>query len=262
MTGLVNKGWTSVRKYKWFSYPTSGSEEAIREVMLHIKEVKNAEHIYVLPGEYEGYEAVAGTRGLPVLQIDPEELLEAIPGWVFISNPSSRNGNVISPDYIQGLLDHGHMLVIDLAYLGTADVKIDVSHPNIYAVLTSFSKPFGMFYYRVGFAFTRELIPSLDANRKWFKCVPSLMAAEAVVDKVSRAELLSEMKVMQSDVLTWIKDETGVHLNRSDSWLIAHLYPDDACFLPPDKYNAVALFRRGPFYRFCLTPSLETTREL
>lgn len=262
--GLDDVSWTGVSRGKWYSYPTMGSEEAIREVMLYLKEVKNAESIYVLHGEYEGYEAVAGTRGLPVLHLDPEGLLEATPGWVFLSTPSSRNGNVVDPLYIEALLDYGHKLVLDLAYLGTTNLEkfsFNVSHPGVFAVLTSFSKPFGMFYYRVGFAFTREEIPSLYANHKWFKCVPSLMAAEAVVDKVNRLDLRRAMKEMQLDAIRHIKSEIGMAIDPSDSWLLAHMYPEDASFLSRDHWNLIQPYRRGPFYRLCLTPYFEANRQ-
>ena len=48
--------------------------------------------------------------------------------------------------------------------------------------MVSFSKPYGLFYYRVGFTFCREPIPALYAN-KWFKNVYGLLVAEKILNE-------------------------------------------------------------------------------
>jgi histidinol-phosphate/aromatic aminotransferase/cobyric acid decarboxylase-like protein len=242
-----------------YRYPTMGSEEAIREIMTYLREVENADRIYTLRGEYEGYKAVAGTRGLPTVALDFYELLAAPPGFLFLSNPSARDGNVLSNTDLNQLAAR-HKTILDLAYLGTAplDKPIDTSHA--YAVLTSFSKPFGMFYYRIGFAFARTEIPSLWANKKWFKSVPALTAASAVIQHVDRRTLLADMKRRQTLACATIKDETGVMLTPSDSFLLAHAHPETLAWYDDDLAQHLAEFRRADTLRMCLTPTFESQR--
>lgn len=237
--------------------PTAGSEEAIRELMTHLKETENADRVYVLRGDYEGYAAVAATRGLPCLPLTLDGLLEAPSGWVVLSTPSSIDGNVVLPSIVRSICDR-HRVVLDLAYLGTTDPAhgIDVSHPNVYAVLTSFSKPFGMFYYRVGFAFTRTEVPAFLANRRWFKNVPGLLAADAVIRGVDRAALRRTMVAAQTRALAELA-AAGWALRASDSHLLAHLLPDEAASLDEDSRDALAPYARAHGYRLCLTPSYE-----
>lgn len=242
--------------------PTHGSEEAIRELMTYIKEVKNADRIYVLRGEYEGYAAVAGTRGLPCLALTLDGLLEAPPGWVFLSNPSAIDGNILPADDVRAICDR-HRVVYDLAYLGTCETgpgaadPIDLAHPNVWAVLTSFSKPFGMFYHRIGFCFAKEPVPSLTANQRWFKNVPGLVAAHAVTRGVDRLALRTTMYAAQERSLDAL-DAAGWRLHASDSYLLAHLGRFEAGHLGDDSHDALVPYARGPGYRFCLTPSYET----
>jgi histidinol-phosphate/aromatic aminotransferase/cobyric acid decarboxylase-like protein len=242
-----------------YRYPTMGSEEAIREIMTYLREVENADRIYTLRGEYEGYKAVAGTRGLPTVALDYEELIHAPPGFLFLSNPSARDGNVLTNHAVNKLATR-HRTILDLAYIGTAPLDEPIDTCHAYAVLTSFSKPFGMFYYRVGFAFARTEIPSLWANKMWFKSVLALDAADAVIRSVDRAALLTDMRRRQSLACAEIKDATGVMLTPSDSFLLAHADPETLPWYDDDLAQHLAQFRRADTLRFCLTPSFESQR--
>ena len=230
-------------------YPTSGSEEFIREFISTLAD----ESLYVFEGEYEGYKEVGKTRGIQTIEVaidrDPAELE---PGIFFISNPSARDGNILDGALIQRIAEAGHRVFYDLAYLGaTASHRFDVSHPNIVAVATSFSKTFGLFYYRVGFGFSRQPIDALWAN-KWFKSVFALLVAQRVMERIPSRQLHQLYAPRQQQIVETIQRETGIAAQASDAFLIAHV--PDAHGLGERARQALAPFRRGPHVRLCLTP--------
>ena len=182
-----------------FKYPTMGSEEGIREIMT-VLQGKGINQIYVLKGEYEGYKAVGETRKIETIEIDenldPNKLK---PGYFFISNPSARDGNIINNEFINNICDAGHKVFYDLAYLGsTKKHEFDLSHENIFSAVISFSKPYGMFYDRMGFTFSKEEVPSLYGN-KWFKNIFNLIVAEKIVTTLKPQELYNKYRPMIMD---------------------------------------------------------------
>jgi histidinol-phosphate/aromatic aminotransferase/cobyric acid decarboxylase-like protein len=230
-------------------YPTAGSEEFIREFISSLED----ESIYVWEGEYEGYKEVGKTRGIQTVEVpfdtDPKTLS---PGIFFISNPSARDGNILNDDAIHAVAEAGHRIFYDLAYLGsTSSHTFDVSHNNIVAVATSFSKTFGLFYYRQGFGFTRTPVDALWAN-KWFKSVFALLVAQKVMDEIPPGLIREKYLPVQREILATMRSETGLPLSASDAFLIASIENPEG--LNAAQAKAVAKFRRGPHVRLCLTP--------
>lgn len=245
-----------------YRYPTAGAEEGIREI-LSLLELKGIKKIYVLSGEYEGYKAVAETRGIEVTEVGPAATPEMFePGYWFISNPSARDGNIIFNDFIGRMCQAGHKVVYDLSYLGLVrPFRFDVSHPNIIAVLVSFSKPYGLFYYRIGFTFSRDNIPSLYGN-KWFKNVLSLMIADRIMQELTPFQIFDKYKPVQKEIIAEINSEHGLNFRGSDVLLLGHLFNSEGRVLSPEKLALINRFQRGPNYRFCLTPYFEAlTKE-
>jgi len=236
-----------------FGYPTSGSEEGIREIMTHLQS-KGVKKIYVLKGEYEGYDAVAATRSIETIEVDPNTDPKSLEqGYWFISNPSARDGNIISDDFINKICDAGHKVFYDLAYLcSTRQHVFNLNHKNIFAVVISFSKPFGLFYDRIGFTFSREEIPSLYGN-KWFKSILGLMIAEKIVTTMKPSELYNKYRPIQEKIIKEINETLGLGLKPSDAILLAHLSTEDAEKLNEKQKELISKFRRGDNYRFCLT---------
>jgi histidinol-phosphate/aromatic aminotransferase/cobyric acid decarboxylase-like protein len=235
-------------------YPTAGSEEGIREYMTLLQS-SGVERIYVWEGDYEGYRETARTRNIVAVEVgydgDPAALP---PGHWFLSNPSARDGMIVPPQKIQAILEAGHKVFYDLSYLGaTGPAAFDLSHPNVVAAAISFSKPYGLFYYRVGFAFCREPIPALYAN-KWFKNVYGLLVAEKILDEIDLDGLARKYKVVQARIVEEIEREFGLGLSASDAFLLAKLPAAAAAQLSPEQREAIRRFRRGEWYRFCLTP--------
>jgi len=242
-----------------FRYVTSGSSEGLFKYLIDLKHSQGIDTIYTLLGEYEGYREYGKTLGIQTIEFDPlrDNLCNLKPGVWFVSNPSARDGNIIPDSFIQGLCERGNKVVLDLAYVGSTNPRIfDVSHPNVVAVLLSMSKPYGVFWERVGFTFSREPIQSLYAN-KWFKSIRSLVLGVTLVDKVSTLDLYTTYKPVQSQIIDFIRSEFGVELACSDVLLLGH-NPSYIVDQKKDQRALLADYKRGNAYRVCLTPHYET----
>lgn len=244
-----------------FKYPGHGSSEGIFHLLVRLR-TQGIAAIHVLRGEYEGYGAQARNIGLRVIEHEFDEVSQAPhliePGFWFISNPSARQGNILPDHLIQGLLDAGHQVILDLAYVGlTGEHVFDVSHPNIAAVVISFSKPYGVFRLRLGgFIFTREELPTLYGS-KWFKDCERLLQALALAETIGPNYFYRRYKPVQDAIVAALNAEFELGLVASDVLLLAELKGQDAALLSPDKREMIAPFRRGEDYRFCLTPYFE-----
>ena len=251
-----------------YRYPTAGSEEGIREVMTHLL-AQGVEDIYVLKGEYEGYNFLGQTRGyktpsgiqrVKTVEIDPEKIkpIDLKPGWFFISNPSARDGNVIPEDFLDEIRKAGHLIFYDLAYADSTNPKdkFDLNHENDRFAVVSFSKPYGLFYFRAGFAFSKDEIPSLYGN-KWFKVVPSLLVADKIMDKIKPGQLFTKYRPVQEAIVEGINQDFGLGIRVSDALLLGHLTGHDAAKLNQSQLGVISTFKRGDGYRFCLKPYYE-----
>lgn len=238
-------------------YPTSGSEEGIREYMTLLQS-QDVEQIYAWEGDYEGYRETAKTRNIATIQVDYDRDPATLsPGHWFLSNPSARNGIIVPPEKILAIAEAGHKVFYDLSYLGaTAPSVFDVSHPNIVAAAISFSKPYGLFYYRIGFMFCSEAVPALYAN-KWFKNVYGLLVADKILDEIDQARLARKYKTIQTDIVKRINRTLELGLSASDAFLLATLPATAVAQLPPERQDLLRRFKRGAWYRFCLTPYFE-----
>ncbi len=235
-------------KYKYFS---NGSSEAIFHLL--IDTIKEKLPIYVLKGEYEGYREYAKNLGVSVIELEPDlSLIKNLPfGRFFISNPSARNGNLIDNQFVINICELGHQVVIDLAYLGmTRPYQIDLTHKNIIAVVASLSKPYGLFYSRIGFSFCRKPLPTLYPNI-WFKNIFSIHIALKILKNIKFGSLRQKYLSWQQQAITTISLENHIDVNQSDVFLLANL-----SITKTNKLSLVNLadFRRGEYYRFCLTP--------
>ncbi|MEK6758103.1 MAG: aminotransferase class I/II-fold pyridoxal phosphate-dependent enzyme [Nanoarchaeota archaeon] len=225
-----------------FKYFTEGSRQGIFHFLVELKCKEPNAKIYVLKGEYEGYKEYAIRIGVEIIEVDENEDFSKLePGIFFISNPSGRDGNIISNEFIEETCKN-HRIVYDLAYVGlTREFTFKVSHPNIIAVMASMSKPFGMYYYRAGFVFTREPLGTLIAN-KWFKNIFSLIITEKVLDKIKPQQLYKKYRPIQEKIVNNLNKEHNLNLKTSDVILLAN------------TTESIDPFVRDKFCRFCLTP--------
>ena len=239
-----------------FRYPTYGSDHAICEYMTHLKVDEGHSFIYVFENDYEGYVERAKSRGLEprLIPIDCEPT-SLSPGVWFISNPSARDGNVLQEDVIGGLLNAGHRIAYDLAYLGTTnDYHFDLRHEGIDAAFVSLSKPYGLFSHRIGLSFFRKPVPSLIANELWFKNIFGLKLATEVLTHIDSKSYARKYKTRQSTIVEQLRQESGLPLVTSDAFLLAHITEASTNSLTQEQQTALKRYMRGPGYRFCLTP--------
>ena len=238
-------------------YPTAGSEEGIREYMTLLQS-NGVRQIYLWEGDYEGYREVAKTRNISAVAVDyNSDPAKLEPGYWFLSNPSARDGMIVPEEKTLAIAEAGHKVFYDLSYLGaTLPHVFDLSHPNIVAAAVSFSKPFGLFYYRVGFTFCREAIPGLFGN-KWFKNIYGLLIAERILDRLDQDKLARKYKAIQAQIVQEIDEAYELGLTASDAFLLAKLPAAAASQLPAERQAMIGKFKRGESYRFCLTPYFE-----
>lgn len=231
-----------------YRYFCNGSSEAIFHLL--IESQKKGLPIYVFKGEYEGYKEYAKNVGVGVLEVDKNlKVIKKIPkGRFFISNPSAINGNFLKENLINKIGEMGHEMVIDIAYLGLTKRKlINLTNQQIIAVVASMSKPFGVFYYRIGFAFCRSKQPTLYPNI-WFKNILSIQIAERILDKFDFGYFFQKYLPWQKRATRELRQQTGKKINTSDVLLLAN-YKDQN-----NQDSTLEIFRRDKYLRFCLTP--------
>jgi len=241
-------------------YPSHGSSMAIKTLMAEWSRTGKMTELAVVGGEYEGYEFAAGNAELnlglaiPIHKVASlEDAGEPVEGRVwFVSNPSAVKGNWHDSEVWQQFVEAGHDIVLDWAYGGLTidDHPLDVSAPNIKAVLTSPSKIFGVFRHRLtGVAYTREPVISL-IDTMWFKDVPALLATLMLYETFEPNELPKKYKDDQLTICRALGELVGKTITPSDTLLLAHTHEP----LPPE-YD---LYERVPgTYRFGLTKFFE-----
>jgi histidinol-phosphate/aromatic aminotransferase/cobyric acid decarboxylase-like protein len=241
-------------------YFTNGSSEAIFHLLAELRTLSDyGVPLYQFDGEYQGYWEYAEALDLPIQVISPEDLGNVPTGIVILSNPASKDGNIVDPNLLTTILRR-HEVILDLAYMGMTiqPLNIDVTRPGIRAVVGSLSKPFGLYYYRIGFCYTRESVASLYGN-KWFKNALSIKIGEAVLDHFGDPKKMASFKgnyfIQQERAVDainslYFKDWHATRQARaSDVWLLANAYLGEIDTKELDP------FKRGKQnYRFCLTP--------
>ncbi|TRZ53279.1 aminotransferase class I/II-fold pyridoxal phosphate-dependent enzyme [bacterium] len=247
-----------------FRYFVNGSSEAIFHLLVDAVYHNQGKPVYVFQGEYEGYKEYAKNMGGSVTEIDTHDDLKKLPlGRWFISNPSAINGNIIDNEIIKKICDLGHEVVIDVSYIGTTrQYQFDLTHPQIIAVLVSMSKPFGLFYYRIGIAFTRNQMSTLYPN-KWFKNILSITIGEALLDKFGIGNFYKKYRLLQEKAVRQLSREVNIPVLPSDVLLLAYLPKENVKNLTKEQQDRLSKYQRGSNYRFCLTPyflTLENTK--
>lgn len=236
-------------------YPSYGSDHAICEFLTSLA-VAGQRQIYVLAGDYEGYAERAITRGIDVKFVEEDEDPAGLPnGFWFVSNPSARDGNFLPGGTVERILDAGHNVIYDLAYLGmTQPRQLDLRHKNIRGALISFSKPYGLFAHRIGFSFFRDVVPALEANRLWFKNIFGLTLARQVLELLNQARYVERYKAEQAAIVQELVADSALPLRASDAFLLAHVTKDDALQLTGRQREMLSPYSRADGHRLCLTP--------
>jgi hypothetical protein len=237
-------------------YYMAGSSQGIFHTLVRIKVENKKKKLYILEGEYEGYREYGKTLGLEFTEVGPEDKIHKLEkGIWFISNPSARDGNIISNYFIESICNDGHEVILDLSYVGlTKPHMFRVDHPNISTVFLSFSKPYGVFRFRIGgFAFSKKPIDSLYAN-KWYKSIPGLLTSLQLVEMIPPGSLYEKYSKLQKEILSKINKEHSLSIQPSDVFLLGYLKDKG---VEKEQIRLISEFKRGCNYRFCLTPYFE-----
>lgn len=229
-------------------YVTGGASEGIFHLLAQLAAFPKNKPLYVLDGEYEGYAVYGVNLGLHFNAVkETSDFLKVEPGIIFISNPSARDGNIINNEEILAACEAGHQIIYDVTYVGLTDpYRFELNHKNIIAVLVSLSKPFGLYYHRIGFTFSRFEMKTLEVN-KWFKNILSLRIAKDVLDRTGESELVNRYRSYQKEALLQMEKELGIHADPSQVILLGHIQNGT---VPTGWEN----YHRRHNYRFCLTP--------
>lgn len=181
------RNWSRLQGLEQFPnlYPTNGASEAIDHLIMRAHRP-----VHVFHGEYEGYAAIADACGIPVIRHDRywfDQMEIEGDGVFYVSAPSAIDGEMWP--WLNHWLEHIQRfhpqidVILDVTYVGAAKrhVELDVGrHPNVKAVVFSLSKPFGVYYHRIGGVVSREPIKTLYGNL-WFKNLFSIIAGTALM---------------------------------------------------------------------------------
>jgi len=247
-------------------YPTAGANEGIH-ALLALHAARRGRRIHVFAGEYEGYSFLAAALGIEVVahRRDPstweESLGAAQPGDQFwISQPSAIDGNLWDgfaafADWMAARAPEVQ-LIADLTYVGAVamETPIDLRGANVAAVLWSLSKPFGVYYHRIGGLLARAEVPTLRGHL-WFKNLFSVHLGERLMAAHPARDLPSRYKDRQRQAL----EQT-----RAAGLVAAEARPSDVVMLAsvPGPLPAAAArehggHARGDGLRFCLSPLMD-----
>ncbi|MBR0779243.1 hypothetical protein JQ625_30875 [Bradyrhizobium diazoefficiens] len=251
-------------------YPTAGGSEALFHVITAYGNRARSERfdpeVHVFRGEYEGYKAYAEACGIAVVEHDRagwETVGRSLPPTALfcISQPSAIDGNVwLEANAFLGLLSAGAArprLLLDVTYVGSvADAlasRIAADSPAVQAIAFSLSKPFGVYYDRIGGILCREAMPSLFGNQ-WFKNLTSLQLGLKLLERHDVFDLPRRYKSVQREAAAGVGERLGIALEPCDVTILAGASgaadPALASFLRRPANNPQARLR------VCLTPAM------
>lgn len=253
-----------------FAYPTSGASEALRQIIFSYATAPSEgypKRIHVFKGEYEGYKAMAEAANVVCLEhardddwnIPYGKEKTLIRHWFnpgdlfFISAPSAIDGNVW--DEFNMFLDTmpKNSVVVDATYVGAVLMdgkeKFNLNHPSVNSVVFSLSKPFGVYYDRIGGVFMKEENLGLFGN-KWFKSLYAIQFGTALMRAFDVFHMPSNYKSQQKLMVEKASSTLGVEMNPSDVFLLAYGEPTVG------ETELSKYVTRASKIRVCLTPGL------
>ena len=253
-------------------YPTAGASEALFHVVAaygnRARIEKFTPTVHVFAGEYEGYKAYAEACGISVVEharAHWPDVGRALPANALfcLSQPSAIDGNVWphANEFLALLADGSNhpRVLLDVTYVGAiADqpaARIAADCPAVQSLAFSLSKPFGVYYDRIGGVLCRNAMPSLFGNQ-WFKNLTSLQLGQALLDRHDVFDLPRRYAGVQRGVAARIGAHLGLKLSPSDVIVLAQADPNTAA----DR--TLAAFLRRPAgdpnasLRLCLTPAM------
>lgn len=241
-----------------YRYTTvNGATDGIEQLMVGLLAEEDRPKIGLIRGDYMGYIGAAYVKGLEMKFADSlEEAREQNDNVVwFVSNPSAINGNLYTPRAWQEFLAANRRVIVDAAYIDLTleGLSVDVSSPNIIAVITSPSKPLGNVQGKYpGGVCTREEHGGLSFQQK-FNNVPRLftiMEAE-LQDEFGPHKIASLHRSTQLAICQDMSAAADGVVLPSDATLMA--YATGSLDKRFDPYRTVNSHERKRRYTFRLT---------
>jgi hypothetical protein len=253
-------------------YPTAGGSEALFHVIAAYGNRARGEkfnpEVHVFAGEYEGYKAYAEACGIAVIEhprANWQEIGRTLPATALfcLSQPSAIDGNVWpqANEFLALLAATTEQprVLLDVTYVGAIakqpSLRIAADSLSVQSLAFSLSKPFGVYYDRIGGVLCRRAMPSLFGNQ-WFKNLTSLQLGMALLDRHDVFDLPRRYKQVQREAAARVGCRLGLTLSPCDVGVLAQAEP------AATTDRALAAFLRRPAgdlrasLRLCLTPTM------
>lgn len=258
-----------------YSYYSNGSSEAIREAIAeHV--IRTPSHfdgarIHMFNGDYEGYGAFAEAYGAQVVRYNRDKWREELEDGAdladdevfFLSQPSSIDGNYWDEyeefmEFISNLIRPRIRVMLDLAYVGCTPTipKFRTDYDCIDKIFFSLSKPFGVYYHRIGGVLSRSPMQALYGN-KWFKNLFSIELGRQLLCRYSPTKLPKKYNELQKVGVKQFSELFKCEAKPSDVILLG--YSDSAEDI--SVYDIGHYLERAGKTRFCITPFLDRVNK-
>lgn len=251
-----------------YQYPTAGASEALRHLIYDLAaRHRRTPRIHFFEGEYEGYMKMAEATGLKWIEhsrpegegsdtdLDIKSIVHSMDAedLFFISQPSAIDGNVWGEyqDFINAM--PANSVVVDVTYVGAVQEdaikkRFDLNARSIRNIVFSLSKPFGVYYDRIGGIFAREEDPGLYGNL-WFKNLTSIMIGSHLMATHGVFDVPNRLRPIQLQALENVGLNLGMKLQPSQVVLLGHA--------PIDQTDLLSIYlKRGRRARICVTEEM------
>jgi len=255
-----------------YTYPTAGASEALRHLIYDYGNRARAENfmpeIHIFAGDYEGYRAYAEACHIKLVahrRRDWQQAAHDLPPTALfcLSQPSAIDGNIWhdANAFLAALSARSEMprVIMDMTYVGAIpappEEKFDLNCPAIRHVVFSLSKPFGVYYDRIGGVFCRETDLGLFGNM-WFKNLMALQLGCVLMERHDVFDLPAKYRALQATQTLLTGTALQASLKPADVFLLATGLP------APGMEPAMADYLRRPpddpeaCLRVCLTPGM------
>jgi hypothetical protein len=180
-----------------------------------------------------------------------------------LSQPSAIDGNVWREANaflaVLAAASAKPRVLLDVTYVGAIAeapaARIAADSPAVQDLAFSLSKPFGVYYDRIGGVLCRNAMPSLFGNQ-WFKNLTSLQLGQALLDRHDVFDLPRRYKQVQREAAARVGGRLGLTLSPCDVSVLAQAKGEAT------TDRALAAFLRRPAgdlnapLRLCLTPTM------
>lgn len=182
-------------KVRAHRYPLHGSAAGIGMLLDHLARTTPDPTVCVLEGDYEGYAAQAGHHGVNIRVVAVDDAFDSDGNTWFVSTPSGINGAPVDETFLERLCNRNRV-VVDVAYHGLAGPGPTRIPATAWAVLWSLSKPYGLFWRRVGLLVCAGEIDGAYGTR-WFKDPERLWQAAHTVREHAAHSMAAKYRWLQ-----------------------------------------------------------------